>query len=168
MKSTHRVHEVASTDSHYKQRLAWVIHGSHRAYCLARSEIANEGDEGEALLHATKAQQERREDGNPTAAGICGDGSATVTILLATAVSGPLAAVLAPFVGGVTLLVLVCGPMDLAVGYQNRNKVPVVLQSSVNPRSHPARADLCGLSTGMIKFTHREDGHPVGSESAVA
>jgi hypothetical protein len=104
--------------------------------------IANEGDEGEAVLHAAggspglghyilrafhkrictneKISTELRKElerldksgvkiTTPTAAGICGGGAATVTILIATAVSGPLAAVLAPFAGGVTLLILVCG-----------------------------------------------------------
>ncbi len=45
----------------------------------------------------------------PTAAGICGGAAATVTILVASAVSGPLVAVLAPLAGAVTLLILVCG-----------------------------------------------------------
>ena len=104
--------------------------------------IANEGDKGEAVLHAAggspglghyvlrafhkrictnqKISAELRKElerlnksgikiTTPTAAGICGGGAATVTILIATAVSGPLAAVLAPFAGGVTLLILVCG-----------------------------------------------------------
>jgi hypothetical protein len=46
---------------------------------------------------------------SPSAAGICGGAAATIVILVAGSVSGPLAAVLAPFAGGVTLLIMVCG-----------------------------------------------------------
>lgn len=45
----------------------------------------------------------------PTAAGITGGIAATVTLLVASAISGPLVAVLAPLAGGITLLLLVTG-----------------------------------------------------------
>jgi hypothetical protein len=58
---------------------------------------------------------------SPSAAGILGGTGVTVTILVASAISGPLAAVLAPLAGGVALLILVIGLDGFCAWLPNKN-----------------------------------------------
>jgi len=58
----------------------------------------------------------------PTAVGISGGLAATVTLLVASAVSGPLVAVLAPLAGGITLLLLVSGVDGFCAWTEKANK----------------------------------------------
>jgi hypothetical protein len=81
----------------------YILRAFHQSICTNEKLSADLGEELEKLQKAGVKIT------TPTAAGICGGAAATVTVLVAGSLSGVLAAVLAPFAGGVTLLILVCG-----------------------------------------------------------